>query len=91
MKATKLKMKTGCSNSNDLLEIDEIYLEGCSNPGFFKKAIVHDHVKAHPGSIQVNISPFPDVIDAISANHEKYVKSSPDSTTKDNLLSLPRV
>lgn len=91
MKATKIKMKTGCSNSNDLLEIDEIYLEGCTNPGFFKKAIVHDHVKAHPGSIQVNISPYPNVIDAISVNHEKYVKSSPDSTTKDNLLSLPRI
>lgn len=91
MRATKIKMMSGCSNSNDLLEIDEIYLEGCTNPGFFKKAVVHDHVKAYPGSIQVNISPYPNVIDAISINHEKYVKSSPDSTTKDNLLSLPRV
>ena len=90
MKATKLKMKTGCSNSNDLLEIDEIYLEGCSNPGFFKKADIHDHVKKNPGSIKVNIYPYPNVIDAISKDHEKYVRSSPDSTTKDNLLSLPR-
>ncbi|NCD08748.1 MAG: DUF3892 domain-containing protein [Negativicutes bacterium] len=90
MKATKIKMMSGCSNSNNLLEIDEIYIEECTNPGFFKKAAIHDHVKAHPGSIKVNIYPFPDVVDAISVNHEKYVKSSPNSTTKDNLLSLPR-
>ena len=36
------------------------------------------------------ISAITNVIDAISANGEKYVRSSPDDYTHDNLLSLPR-
>lgn len=90
MKATKIKMKTGCQSSNDLLEIDSIYVEGCSNEGYFKKSVLHDYVKENPGSIQVDIYPYPKVVHAISIYGEKYVKSSPDSTTKDNLLNLPR-
>lgn len=37
MKATKIKMKPGCSNSTKTTEIDQIYIEGCTNPGYFKK------------------------------------------------------
>ena len=33
MKATKIKMKPGCANSTKTTEIDQIYIEGCSNPG----------------------------------------------------------
>lgn len=90
MRATKIKMKSGCGSSNNLLEIDSIYLTGCDKEGFYTKATVHDYVKQNPGSIQVNISPFPNVVHATSLNGEKYVKSSPDYTTKDNLLNLPR-
>jgi hypothetical protein len=90
MRATKIRMKPGCGTSNNLLEIDSIYLTGCDNEGFFTKAVVHDYVKENPGSIQVNISPYPNVVHAISVNGEKYVKSTPDYTTKDNLLNLPR-
>jgi len=90
MKATKIKMKSGCGSSNNLLEIDSIYLTGCNNEGYFTKAAVHDHVKENPGSIQVNIYPYPNIVHATSINGEKYVKSTPDNTTKDNLLNLPR-
>ncbi|SHJ31648.1 Protein of unknown function [Clostridium amylolyticum] len=90
MKATKIKMKPGCGTSNNLLEIDSIYLTGCTEDGFYKKSSVHDYVKANPKSIQVNISPYPYLIDAISTNGEKYVKSSSNNTTNDNLLNLPR-
>ncbi|MDD4295329.1 MAG: DUF3892 domain-containing protein [Ruminiclostridium sp.] len=90
MRATKIKMKNGCGTSNNLLEIDSIYLTGCTQDGFYAKAAVHDYIKTHPGSIQVNIYPYPNVIPAISVNGEKYVKSTPDSTTTDNLLRLPR-
>lgn len=92
MKAIKIKMKPGCGTSNNLLEIDSIYLEGCSNPGFFKKAILHDYLKDNPGIIQVNIYPYPNVIPATGPypNYEKYVKSTPNNNTNDNLLSLPR-
>lgn len=90
MRITKIKMKTGCYYSSDLTEIDELYVVDCKNPGYFKKAIIHDYVKENPGSIKVNIYPYPNVIDAISANGEKYVRSSPDDYTHDNLLSLPR-
>lgn len=87
--ATKIRMKYGCYNSYDLLEIDEIYISG-SKDGWYKKAVIHDHVKSHPKSITVRTSYGPDIIPAISSNGEKYVKSSPNNTTIDNLLSLPR-
>jgi hypothetical protein len=89
--ATKIKMKSGCGSSNNLTEIDQIYLTNCNPEGFYKKADVHDYLKQHPGGIKVNIQPYPDCVPAVSVNGEKYVKSSPDWTQKDNLLNLPRV
>ena len=88
--STKIKMKTGCRYSNDLTEIDEIYITGCTNPGYFKKADIHDFVKKNPGSIQVDIWPNPDVVAAVSVNGEKYVRSAPNAYGHDNLLCLPR-
>ena len=90
MYVTKIKMKQGCYSSSKLTEIDQLYIEGCTNPGYFKKSVIHDHVKANPGSIKVGINPYPVIIDAVSANGEKYVRSSPNSSTHDNLLDLPR-
>ena len=90
MYATKIKMQRGCYYSQSLLEIDEIFIEGCDNPGYFKKADIHEHLKKHPGSIQVKIHPYPEVVPAISINGERYVRSSPNSNERDNLLSLPR-
>lgn len=90
MKAVKIKMKAGCRSSNNLTEIDEIYIIGCTNPGYFKKAVIHDFVKENPGTIQVDIWPNPDVVDAVSVNGEKYVRSAPNAYGHDNLLSLPR-
>lgn len=57
MKATKIKMKPGCSNSTKTTEIDQIYIEGCTNPGYFKKATLYDYLKSNPNSIYVDISP----------------------------------
>jgi hypothetical protein len=91
MKATKIKMKPGCNSSNNLIEIDEIHISGSSNDGFYKKAIIHDLLLKYPGTIQVDIYPYPDCIPATSINGEKYVKSKPDNTQRDNLLRLPRV
>mgnify|MGYP001630292870 CR=1 FL=1 len=90
MKATKIKMKLGCANSTKTTEIDQIYIEGCSNPGYYKKADIYDHLKSHPNSIYVDISPYPDLIPALSSNYEKYVRSEPNDTPSDNLLKLPR-
>ena len=90
MYATKIRMKPGCNRSGNLLEIDSVYIEGCSNPGFFKKEVLHDFLKENPGTIQVKIWPYPTVIPAISDRREKYVRSSPNNYTHDNLLDLPR-
>lgn len=90
MYATKIKMKPGCYSSSDLLEIDSIYIEGCNNPGFFKKDVLYDFLKENPGTIRVNIWPYPNVISAISSRGEKYVRSTPNDYTHDNLLDLPR-
>ena len=90
MYATKIKMKPGCYSSSDLLEIDSIYIEGCNNPGFFKKNVLYDFLKENPGTIRVNIWPYPNVISAISSRGEKYVRSTPNDYMHDNLLDLPR-
>ena len=60
------------------------------NPGFFKKANLYDFLKENPGTIQVKIFPFPDVVPALSKYDEKYVRSTPNDYTHDNLLDLPR-
>lgn len=90
MKATKIKMKPSCGSSNDLTEIDQIYIVGAQPDGYYSKATVHDYLKKHPNSVQVNIYPYPDLQPMISSNGEKYVRSEPDSTGRDNLLRLPR-
>lgn len=90
MYVTKIKMKPGCYYSTKLVEIDQLYITGCTNEGYFKKEIIHNYVKNNPGSIKVNRSPYPAVIGAISVNGEKYVRSSPNDYTHDNLLDLPR-
>jgi hypothetical protein len=90
MKATKIKMKAGCGTSNNLLEIDKIYITGSKDDGYYTKAAVHDSVKTNPGTIQVDIYPYPNVVHATSVNGEKFVKSASDATTNDNLLKLPR-
>lgn len=90
MKATKIKMKPGCGNSNKATEIDQIYIEGCDNPGYYKKATIYDHLKKYPHSIYVGISPYPDLIPALSSNGEKYVRSESNDIPLDNLLKLPR-
>lgn len=54
------------------------------------KRPIYDHLKSHPNSIYVDISPYPDLIPALSSNYEKYVRSEPNDTPSDNLLKLPR-
>ena len=91
MKATKIKMKPGCGSSNNLTEIHSVYITGCESEGFYAKEVLHDHLKQHPNTIQVNISPYPDLLPAVSSLNEKYVKSEPNPYKHDNLLELPRV
>ena len=90
MKITRIKMKEGCRYSNNLLEIDELYVIGCTRPGFYKKADIYDFVKNNPGVIKVDRWPYPNVVPALSVYGEKYVKSTPNAYWHDNLLSLPR-
>lgn len=88
MYATKIKMRSGCAHSKELLEIDEIYIDSWA--GYFKKEYLHDYLKDHPGTIQVKISPYQDLIPAVSSRGEKYVRSSPDGSRQDDLLDLPQ-
>lgn len=91
MYAKKIKMQVGCSHSNNTQEIAEIYVDGCNNPGFFKKATLYDYLIESPNSIKVNLPPYPILIPATSSRGEKYVRSEPNDTPNDNLLKLPRV
>ena len=92
MYAKKIKMQQGCSTSNNTQHIDEIYVDGCNNPGFFPKANLHDHLVKNPNTIQVYIAPnYPYLLPATSGNGVKYVRSEPNDTPYDNLLELPSV
>lgn len=88
MKATKIKMKPGCHYSDDLCEIDSIYLDskGC----FVKKEQIYNYLLKNPCSIYVDLFPFPYLEPVISIYGEKYVRSKANYTMKDNLLRLPR-
>lgn len=90
MYAKRIKMNYGCKNSSNIQEIAEIYVDGCNNPGYFKKSILYDFLKKNPGSIKVCISPYPDILPALNSLGEKYVRSEPNDTIRDNLLKLPR-
>ena len=90
MKATKIKMQSGKYDSNNLLEIDSVYITECKEEGFHKKEELDDYLASNPGTIKVNIYPYPDVIKAKSVYVEKYLKSTTNSTKDDNLLPLPR-
>ena len=86
-KATAIHMKSGCTYSNDLLEIDTI----CINDfRWYKKADLYDHLKYNPGTIRVGTIYGPEVISCVSPKGEKFVKSTPNSSKVDNLLALPR-
>jgi hypothetical protein len=92
MYAKKIKMQQGCSTSNNTQHIDEIYVDGCNNPGFFSRTVLHDHLVKNPNSIKVNIAPnYPYLIPATSVNNAKYVRSEANDTPHDNLLKLPRI
>ena len=90
-RATKIRLKPGCTNPISASEIDKIYLVGVDNEGLYDKAIVHDFVK-EGNLVRVDIGPYyPRLIDAISSRGEKYVRSEPNDTPHDNLLRLPRI
>ena len=88
--ATKIRMRPGSRNSQSLTEISHIYLTGLQTPDFYAKEDIHLFLRRRPGTIKVGISPNPTVIPAVSAYGERYVKSTPNYTGHDNLLSLPR-
>ena len=90
IKATMIRMKTNCYNSNILEEIKDIKIEGdISNPGWFSKEIVHDFIKNQNATVKVNIYPYP-VLVPVKTSTDKYVRSTPNKYGYDNLLELPR-
>ena len=90
MYATRVIMKPGCNASNNAREIDQIFIEGPRCNTFYSKGQIYDHLKRYPGTIRVGLSPYPDLIPAVSRYGEKYVRSEPNDTVYDNLLRLPR-
>lgn len=88
--ATAIKMRSGSQYSDSLLEIDEIYLDSASDKNWYKKEKIHDWLKENPKEIKVKTSVGPAVIPAVSKYGEKFVKSEPNNSTRDNLLELPR-
>lgn len=76
MKATKIKMKSGCYYSTRTSEISEIYIEGCTSPGFFDKTTLHNYLEQYPHSIQVKLYPFisPYIIVHFGSDYENVMK-----------------
>ncbi len=89
--ATKLRMCPGCNDSTSCQDISDIYLEGDGANQYYSKAVLHDHLCNNPSSICVGISPYPELLPAVSVRMEKYVRSEANDTPYDNLLRLPKV
>lgn len=97
MKVIKIKMKPYRGLPNGLEEVDGIYLT-CSGSepeqmnGFHPVEEIHDYLRVHPHAIQVNLPPYPSLIPVLgpAPRHKKAVRSAPDRSSRDNLLSLPR-
>lgn len=89
--STKIKMMPGCGNSNNAQEIDQIYVAGNGWNDFYPKGQLHDYLKRTPGTICVDIYPYPELLPATSSRGEKYVRSESNDSPYDNLLRLPRV
>ena len=85
----KLKMRPGCEKSCDVRDIEALYI-GYPVTAYWKKERLHDYVRHHPGTVQVAIAPYMDVIPAVSSQGEKYVRSGPDDSPHDSLLRLSR-
>lgn len=85
----KIKMKPGCGSSQNVQEIDSLFV-GSPFQEYWKKEDMYDFLQKLPGSIQVQIPPYPDVLPSVSRRGEKYVKSQPNDYLYDNLLRLPR-
>ena len=88
MKAIKIKMKRNCGDSRNVQDINSIYIDAANT--YWKKSEVYDYLQKFPKTITVNIAPYPYLIPAMSIQGEKYVRSVANSTSKDNLLMLPR-
>ena len=88
--ATAIKMCTGCEHSDDVEKIDKIYLVNSNEGNWYTKEVIHDHLVKNPETIAVGTKSGPKVVPRTSVNGNKYVKSAPNHTTKDNLLELPR-
>lgn len=86
-----IKMKYGCKNSNNVLEIDQILLQDYGTSTWYKKETLYEYLMRYPHTIKVKDIYGPYVVPAISSYGEKYVKSSPNYSKTDNLLNLPRI
>lgn len=92
MFATKISMKDKHPVSNEPQSIDRVYIVGnvYFPTGWYKTDFLHDYLKANPDSIQVNLSPYPNLMPAMTDKNTKYVVSAPDKVNPDTLLSLPK-
>jgi len=92
MVATKISMKKSTAAADELLQIDRVYVVGnvYFQTGWYKTDFLHDYLKSNPGSIQVNLRPFPALAPVTGGRNEKYVMSSLDMQNRDSLLGLPR-
>jgi hypothetical protein len=70
--------------------IDSVYINGNGISGYYKKEVLYHFLILFPGSIRVNIPPFPLCV-PVGGGKGKHIRSYPDSTAlNDNLLDLPR-
>lgn len=45
MKITKIRMNTSKETSNHCIDIKDLYIPDCKNPGWYSKASVYDAIK----------------------------------------------
>jgi hypothetical protein len=89
MKKSYSSLSSSYSLENQLLEIEQIFLTGIALEDFYRRESVYDFIKKG-NDVYVGIFPNPKLTAVVSKDNEKYVRSSTNKCTHDNLLSLPR-
>lgn len=91
MKVTKIRMKPGKADSNNPMDIDQLFLADAPMDGFMTKGDIHGYVRKNLSPITVDAPPYPVLIATSNPDtKEKYLMTGSLAGAVDVLMTLPR-
>ena len=90
MFAAKIRMNSGCEDSNTVLDIHSIYVIGYIEDKYLTVEEIHDYLRNHPNSIKADVFPYSFLIPMTGPDGKRYVQSTNNESGYDTLMELPR-